>query len=87
MISFGAENNLFVFNDSLGLINKINLYNWIYNIECRTLDNYDDNLKIVVCTKNEIFTIYFSNDYLINSHLSLKRGTFNFLLKVSNNQF
>ena len=77
LISFGTKNDIFVFNDSLRKIDKINLNNWTYNLECRTLDSDDDNLKIFACTKNEIYIIYFSNDNLINSHLSLKRGTFN----------
>ncbi len=86
LISVGAENKIFVYNESLKIIDKVNLQNWVYNLECSSPDNNDDNLKIIVCTKNEIMTIYFSK-YLINSHLSLKRGTFNFLLKVNNKQF
>ena len=87
MISFGTKKDIFVFNDSLRKIDKINLNNWTYNLECRTLDNDDDNLSILACTKNGIYIIYFSNDNLIKSHLSLKRGTFNFLLKVNINKF
>ena len=82
LISFGTKKDIFVFNDSLRKIDKINLNNWTYNLECRTLDNDDDNLSILACTKNGIYIIYFSNDNLIKSHLSLKRGTFNILNKM-----
>ena len=85
LINVGTENKISVFNDSLKIIDKINLNNWVNSLEYRSLDN--DNLSIIVCTKNEILTIYFSTDYLINNHLTLKRGSFNFLLKVNNNQF
>ena len=89
MISFGTENKIFIFNDSLTIIDKINLNSWVYSLECNSFNNDNDNdtLSIIVCTKKEILTIYFSKDNLINNHLSLKRGSFNFLLKVQNNKY
>ena len=87
LISVGAENEIFVFNDSLKIIDKMNLNNWVYNLEWKEPDNNNDNLKIIACTKNEINIIYFSKENLINNHLRLKKGTFNFLLKVKNNQY
>jgi len=87
LISVGTENKILVYDDSFHMIDNINLHYWINNLEHSDPDNDNDNLKIIVCTKNEIYIIYFSNDNLFNSHLSLKKGNFNFLLKINNNQF
>ena len=85
--SIGTDNKIYVYNDSLHKIDKIILDNWTYNIECREPENDNKNLSIIVCTKNEIYNIYLSKDNLINNHLSLKKGNFNFLVKINNNQF
>ena len=87
LISVGTDNKIFIYDKYLQKIYNINFRYWVNNIEHRASDNDNDNLKIIVCTKNEIYIIYFSNNNLFNSHLSLKKGDFNFLLKINNNQF
>ena len=57
LISVGTENKILVYDDSFHMIDNINLHYWINNLEHSAPDNDNDNLKIIICAKNEIYIL------------------------------